>query len=61
MTGWSGAPGFGPDGPTLEIFQYEESLIKAEIISRGGSPLGEVVSKELPSGNLVFTFAASSR
>ncbi len=76
-------PGFGPDGPTLEIFQYEESLTKVgppaanregfshiafhvddvevtltEMISRGGSQLGDVVSKEIPSGILVFTYAA---
>lgn len=76
-------PGYGPDGPTLEVFQYGESLPLegapaanregfshiafhvddvaaklAQILSRGGSALGELVTTEFPSGRLVFTYAA---
>lgn len=76
-------PGYGLDGPTLEVFQYGESLPHAEppaanregishiafhvddveaklaeITSRGGTPVGEVVTRNFPAGRLVFTYAA---
>lgn len=76
-------PGYGSDGPTLEVFQYGESLRREglpvanregfshiafhvddvvakldQILSRGGSALGEVITTDFPSGRLVFTYAA---
>jgi predicted enzyme related to lactoylglutathione lyase len=70
-------PGCGPDGPTLEIFQYDEpaesvvprvhrpgfghvafavpdvAAARAEVLARGGGPVGEVVTLETAAGTRV--------
>ena len=70
-------PGHGPDGPTLEVFQYSELAndtnaavnrpgfahiafavanvpeARAEVLSNGGSPVGEVVTLTTATGSKV--------
>jgi len=74
-------PGFEKDGPTLEIFQYQENegkpnpvanregfghiafsvdnveAVLENMISSGGTKLGEVVRKDFGKGTLIFTYA----
>jgi len=75
-------PGFGENGPTLEVFQYSENEEKpplpksnregfshiafhvdnveetlTKIIKFKGSKLGEITTKDFPSGRLVFIYA----
>ena len=74
-------PGHGPDGPTLEIYQYPQNETKlppaanregfghivyevsdvehatSEILSRGGSMLGDIASAEVEGvGTLTFVY-----
>ncbi len=70
-------PGHGPEGPTLEVFQYSElasetrpavnrpgfahvafSVVnvpeaRAEVLSHGGSPVGDVVTLAIATGSTV--------
>ena len=74
-------PGFDENGPTLEIFQYQENEYKPnpvanregfghiafyvddveavleEMISSGGTTLGEVIRKEFGKGTLICVYA----
>lgn len=55
-------PGYGDEGPTLEIFQYNFAVddveaVRDALIAAGGGAVGELVSVEIPgAGTVTFVY-----